>query len=260
MALAERALDRIDRAMESMDDSDGECGARLERARDIHASAAGVARPDPLALARDLFERELGDNYGIFSGAAWIYEGALGESGLAEYRRLATEAWERLPTVAGRGRQMPEGDYDGLQRILDRFADRDGDVDARIALRTKDLTSSWKYLQLAEFCLAQGRAKEALARAEDGLFLFEDDRRDMRLAAFAADLLAKTGRKSEANAHLRRAFERAPDFDLYLRWRKTVGEAARDAALEILEPDWRGRTGPHSDIPANPPAARGPDA
>ena len=52
--------------------------------------------------------------------------------------------------------------------ILDFFAERDGDVEARIALRMRDLSSPWDYLQLAEFCLSQGRQDEALRRAEEG--------------------------------------------------------------------------------------------
>src|ERR1700690_1277073 len=136
--LAERAIDRIESAIESVDDSDGECGALLERARDMHISAARGAGPDSVALARNLYERETGDGYGTFDGAAWLYADVLGEAGLAEYRKLATEAWQKLPRLTGGGRQKPQGDYDGLSGILDRFAELEGDVEARIALRAKD--------------------------------------------------------------------------------------------------------------------------
>ena len=120
LKLAERAIDRIESAIELIDNSNGECGALLERARDIHIRAARGARPDPMALARDLFERETGDGYGTFDDAAWLYADVLGEAGLAEYRRLATEAWEKLPPLTGRAQQKAEGDYDGLSGILDQ--------------------------------------------------------------------------------------------------------------------------------------------
>ncbi len=102
-------------------------------------------------------------------------------------------------------------------------------------MRAKDLSSSWGYLQLAEFCLAQGREAEALRRAEEGLWLFEDDRPDKRLVLFAADLLAKAGRKSDAGTQLRRAFEKAASLALYVRFRKFGGEAARARAVQFLE-------------------------
>ena len=65
--------------------------------------------------------------------------------------------------------------------------------------------------------------------AEEGLRTFEDDRSDTRLALFAADLLVKADRRSEAEAVLKRAFERAPALDVYVRWREAGGEAIRDS-------------------------------
>jgi uncharacterized Zn finger protein len=235
LKLAERAIGRIESAIEFIDDSNGECGALLERARDIHIRAARGARPDPVALARDLYERETGGGYGTFDDAAWLYVDILGEAGLAEYRMLATEAWEKLPPLAGRAQRKAEGDYDGLLEILDRFAERDGDVETRIALRAKDLSSPWKYLELAEFCLKHKGADEALRWAEEGLWTFEDGPSDARLVLFAANLLTKADRRGEAEAVLKCAFERAPDFNVYLRWREASGEAARDQALALVE-------------------------
>ena len=235
LKLAEHAIDRIETAIESIDDSNGQCGDLLERARDIHIRAARSARPNPIALARDLFERETGDGYGTFDGAAWLYADALGETGLAEYRRLATEAWEKLPPLSARSRKKAEGDYAGLSGILDRFAARDNDVEARIALRAKDLSSPWKYFELAEFCLKHKSADEALRWAEEGLWAFEDGPSDARLVLFAADLLVKADRGAEAEVLLRRTFERAPDFNVYLRWRDAGGEAALGQALAVIE-------------------------
>src|SRR3546814_2909680 len=91
----------------------------------------------------------MGGNYGIFDGAAALYAEVLGAEGLGEYRRLAIEAWEDLPPLSGRARERHEfsTNYHRLKDIIDFFAERDGDVDARIALRTKDLSSPWSYLQ-----------------------------------------------------------------------------------------------------------------
>jgi uncharacterized Zn finger protein len=245
LKLAERAIERIERAAESIDDSDGHCGTLLQRARDIHLAAARAARPEPLQLARDLYAREMEQDFGAFDGAAALYEDALGEKGLAEYRRLAAEAWDKLPARSAGRRENHEFNYDynRLRDILDFFAGRDGDVEARVALRAKDLSSPWSYLQLAEFCRSQGRKEEALRRAEEGLWLFEDRSPDERLVLFTAELLAEAGRGADAEACLWRAFEKTPSRALYDQLCK-LGGNARERSLKSLESRLAKTTGP----------------
>jgi tetratricopeptide (TPR) repeat protein len=236
LKLANRGLERIERAIEDVDDSGAHCANLLDRARGIHLAAARVVRPEPVRLARDLFVREMAGDYDTFQGVAALYADVLGEEGVAEYRRLAAAAWERLTPLRG-GRELQEAlaDYDRLAEILDFFAEQDGDVDTRVALRTKGLSSAWKYLQLAEFCCAHGREDEPLCRAEEGLWLFEDDRPDERLVAFAAELLIKAGRSEDAEAHLWRAFENLPSLELYKRIRRLASEEGRDRAVKFLD-------------------------
>jgi uncharacterized Zn finger protein len=237
LELAGRAIDRIGQAVEQIDDSDGHCRMLLDRARSIHLAAAREVRPEPIRLARDLFAREMQDDYGTFEGAVALYADVLGEAGLAEYRRLATEAWEKIPPYPGDRMQQEEfvGHQHQLMRILDFFAERAGEVDIRIALRAKNLSSQWSYLRLAEFCLSHGREQEALRRAEEGLWLFEDHRPDERLVLFTAELLSKAGRKGDAEACLQRTFEKAPSFELYTRLRKFGSEATRERVVKFLE-------------------------
>ena len=236
LKLVVRAIDRIQRALGSIDDSDGECSALLHHAAEIHLAAVTAMQPDPVQLARDLFEREVEDEYDLFSGAVARYEQVLGERGLAEYRRLAEKAWQKLPArTASRANHDVSAEYGQLIDILDFFAERDGDTDARIALRAKGLSSSYDYLQLAEFCLEHDRPKDALKFAEEGLWIFEGDRLDQRLLIFTSELLAKMGRESDAESHLWRAFEKAPTLELYERLRKIGGEAAHRRALQLLE-------------------------
>jgi uncharacterized Zn finger protein len=237
LAMSERAMARLRETYESVDDSEGHCSELMNRAQEIHLDAVLAARPDPVPLARMLFEREMSDDFGAFAGAADAYREALGQAGLTEYRRLAQEAWDALPPRSAGGRDAAGGsaDYAYLEGILDHFAEQAGDVETRIALRAKDLSSARRYLALAEFCLAQARESEALRWAEEGLWLFEDGRPDERLVAFAAGLLSKAGRGQEAEALLRRAFAKAPSISLYTRLRDAGGEAARDWALSVLQ-------------------------
>lgn len=238
LRLVDQAIDRIEEAIELIDDSDGHVDGLLARAGEIHLAAARTARPDPVELARDLFDREMDDMWETFAGAAALYADVLGEEGLAEYRRLATAAWEKLPVATGdaakRHRNPPEG-FRALAAILDFFAERDGDVEARIALRARYLSSQWSYLQLAEYCLAEGRAEEALHWAKEGVWVFEDDRPDRRLIAFTAERLASAGRKADAASLVERAFVKEPSLELYEDLRTFADKAARERVVALLE-------------------------
>ncbi|HEY5795845.1 MAG TPA: SWIM zinc finger family protein [Bosea sp. (in: a-proteobacteria)] len=238
LELAGFAISQIEDAIESIDDSDGHGSMLLAKAQQIHLEACRGARPDPVALARDLFRRETEGEYDTFHAAAAQYAEVLGKEGLAEYRRLAQAAWDRLPARIGPSRDGGfQADGYRLASILDFFAERDGDVALRIALRAKNLSSPWAVLQLAAFCRDHGREEEALRHAQEGLCLFEDGRPDERLVCFVVDLLLAAGQTAQAETHLWRAFEKVPSLNLYGRLQALGGEGAAERAIGRLQRD-----------------------
>jgi hypothetical protein len=236
-ALVLRLLDhffaRMDEALENMDDSDGEGADAYVRACEIHLAACGKIKPDPVALARALFAREMDSDWGFFHGASETYEYILGDVGLAEYRRLASEAWRSLRPLRAAGRQVPDDQSSirfVLGAILEGFAEREGDVDGVIAIRAKDLSTAHDYLGIAQLCLDHAREPEAVRWIEEGLWRFEDSL-DERMVLFASDLYGRIGRKQEAETLLWGAFERRPSISLYQRLKAGAGtdQMAADA-------------------------------
>ncbi|UFZ05190.1 acyltransferase [Bradyrhizobium ontarionense] len=235
LKLVERAIDRIMQALPHVDDSDGEGSDLLGRAAGIHLSAAEQSRPEPVQFAKHLFAREMAEEVACLGGALDTYAAVLGEPGLAAYRAAAERAWRKLPALTPRSREQP-ANYSQLMEIMDFFAARDGDLDARIALRARDLSTPHSYRRLAEFCLASGRKDLALRYAEEGLWTFEDDdRQDDRLVRFVVDLLLQDGRKADAEAHLWRVFGKDPDLGLYELLCKVGGETVKQRAIRVLE-------------------------
>src|SRR5216684_671700 len=245
-ALVLRLLDhffaRMDEALNSIDDSDGGGADVYAKAREIHLAACRQARPDPIALARVLFAREVDSEWEFFHGASEAYEDILGDVGLAEYRRLASEAWKEIRPQRATGRQGQDDQYGAryaLAAILERFAEREGDIDGVIAIRARDLSTAYDYLGVAQLCLDHGREPEALKWAEEGLWQFEDTP-DERLIFFASDLYRRIGRGEDADKLLWQAFERRPSIQLYERLRSAAGadrmlaDAIRDRALAWL--------------------------
>lgn len=253
LSLIDQAIERIEKAISNIDDSDGYCTELLQEAQSIHLEACLAAKPDPIALAHSLFVREVEGDWDTFRKAAPAYAEVLGEKGLAEFYHLAAQAWEKLPPLHGGKRT--KSDFSPrrmrLEGIMDFFAERQGDVKARIAILAKDLSSPWRYCQLASFCLEQGLTDEALRWAEEGLWQFEDDPPDERLVELAVELLLKAKRKADAQTVLRHSFERRPGLDLYKRLCKIGGKDEAELAKAFLR-DSLSKTKPSSrrDFPA----------
>ena len=229
LKLLEHFFARMDQALENIDDSDGGGADVYVKARNIHLTACRQANPDPIALARALFAREVDSEWEFFHGASEAYEDVLGEVGLAEYRRLATEAWKKVRPLRTGARRVEDDQFSrrhALEAILESFAERDGDVDAVIAIRTRDLSTAYDYLGIAQLCLDHAREAEALKWAEEGLWQFEDNP-DERLIFFVSDLYRRIGRGEDAEKLLWRTFERAPSLQLYERLKSAA--ATRDS-------------------------------
>jgi uncharacterized Zn finger protein len=233
---------RMDDALNNIDDSDGQGGGVYAKACEIHLASCRASKPEPVALARELFGRELDSDWDFFHSASETYADVLGDAGLAEYRRLANEAWRTIKPLRAGGRQVHDDQSSARYRlgaVLECFAARDGDVDARIAIRAKDLSTAYAYLGIAQLCLNHGRDAEALKWAEEGLWQFEDHP-DQRLVFFSADLYRRIGREKDADELLWQTFERLPSIELYRRLKsaassgKAAVAAVCDRVIELL--------------------------
>ncbi|HEY3302879.1 MAG TPA: SWIM zinc finger family protein [Candidatus Binatia bacterium] len=185
--LMEHALKAAEEAMGSVDDSDGYMGGILERLQDLHHKACKKAKPEPEALAKRLFECELRTDYDTFYGAAETYADVLGEKGLAVYRKLAEAEWAKVPPLGPR-RDDPEkyGRRFRITHIMETLARQTGDVEAVVAVKKRDLSLAYDYLEIAETYKKAGKGDLSLEWAERGVKAFPN-RTDSRLREFLAE-------------------------------------------------------------------------
>jgi len=230
--LAEHALAAVEEAMGSVDDSDGYMGGILERLQELHLAACRKAKPDPEALAKRLFEWELRTDWDTFFGTAERYAGVLGKKGLAVYRTLAEAQWERVPALLpGRSDAQTYGKRFRITHVMETLARRSRDVEALVAIKKRDLSSAWAYLQIAETYRQAGKRDLALEWAERGLKAFPQ-RTDARLREFLAAEYHRRKRHDEAMALAWSEFAESPGLGQY---RSLKGHADRTDAW----PAWR---------------------
>lgn len=237
--LAEHALQAVEDALGSVDDSDGYMGGILERLQELHLRACKAAKPDPEALARRLFAWELRTGWNTFYGAAGTYAGVLGKSGLAVYRQLAEAEWAKVPAL-GPGKDDPEK-YSRrfrITHIMETLAQETGDVEALVAVKKRDLSTAWDYLQIAETYKQARKHDLALEWAERGLKAFPK-RTDSRLREFLAQEYHRRKRHDEAMALIWSEFAESASLFQYQKLKAHADRIAqwlawREKALAFL--------------------------
>jgi uncharacterized Zn finger protein len=232
ITLAEHAVDRAEDAVGYVDDSDGYISGIAERLQELHRDACAAAKPEPIALARTLFERERhSGDLDIFSGAAATYADILGAEGIAEYRRLATAEWDALPPLRpGQEERSYSSRRYRITQIMETLAELTGDVDAVADVLARDQSSAYQFVRIAEVYRNAGRHDDALAWAEKGLALHGGS--DSRLVEAAAEEYHRAGRGADAVRVAWDAYDAAPAL-------RTYRQLAEQATRAGLWPDWQ---------------------
>ena len=214
--LAEHGQTEVERSQANVDDSGGWMGGLLHQLKVLHLEACRQARPDPVALAGRLFEREMDSSSDVFAAAADVYADVLGEAGLAAHRRLAEADWARVP-VLGPGDDDPNryGRRYRITSIMASMARADGDLDALVSVMSRDLSSPYDFLEIANLYQNAGDADQALDWAERGWQAFAESRRDDRLRDFIADAYQTKGRGDAAMTLIWEGFVEDPCLETY---------------------------------------------
>jgi uncharacterized Zn finger protein len=241
VVLAEHVMARLDTALGRIDDSSGHMGDVLGRVSDLHLAACDAARPEPRRLAVRLVELALKSDWEWFLDAPQRYADVLGEEGVAAYRARLEREWEALPALPPAENRM-FGFHDGrrftVTRLRESLARAGGNVDELVSVLAKDLSSPYRFCEIAEELERAGREREALGWLERGLSAFPPAA-DERLRSRLIRAYVRDGQTEDAVALAERAFAAEPRASTYRELRETASALPgwvqrRTAALQLL--------------------------
>ncbi|MGH8675170.1 MAG: SWIM zinc finger family protein, partial [Burkholderiales bacterium] len=220
--LAGYAMRRGIAAYEETDDSGGGFGDTLHRIAALYLDACRAAKPEPEALGKNLFELLMLDQWGFFKFED--YAPLLEKKGLARYRALAESAWEKVPALEPGAKREYDTARSRVAEIMQALARHDGDADALVAVKARDLSHPYRFVEIAEILAKAGRHDAALAWAERGRKAFPRDL-DARLVEFLVEAYHRVKRHDEALALAWEAFTGHPGLEAYKRLAKCAGRA-----------------------------------
>lgn len=225
--LLERAVGHLIKVILRADDSNGMIGGLARDVLDLHARSCDAAVADPVRLAKWMV-RFTFDDQDFFMVDPVRYAAALGERGLAAYRR---EVSKRTDNAIGD--RSFAGSY-----ALERLAVLDRDGPQLIALLGGNLTNAYQYARVAEAMIEIGDVDAALDWARRGIAQ-TSGWQVAKLYDLAVGLLANLGDTTAVLDMRREQHQRLPSAATYgylhvaavgeARW-----EAERPSARELL--------------------------
>jgi uncharacterized Zn finger protein len=239
LELVEWALRQMEPAMNAVDDSDGLMGGILYRLQELHLASCRGAKLDPVALAKFLFEWEVSSDWEVFLGAAESYADVLGKAGLAEYRKLAEARWTKVPPLAPQEKDPEQyGSRWRITHMMETLAKQSGDIEALVAVKSRDLSQAFDFLEIAQIYKAAGDDDAAMRWAERGAQAFPEHT-DSRLRQFLIEEYHSRNRHDESVAIAWAEFREQPGLDGYVILHRSASRAKqwpawRAKAIELL--------------------------
>ena len=234
IGLCEYALECVEDTMDSVDDSDGYMGEIKEELVELHHRACQVAQPDPEELAARLFDWAIHSEWETFLDGAARYADVLGDAGLLRYRSLAQQVWDQVPARQVSEQRFHSSSNFRITYIMETLAKVSGSVDELVAIKARDLTYAYHYVQIVGTlggCWTYRRGSHAWA--ERGIAAFPNGT-DVRLRDVAAHELHRVGRDDEAMSLISVEFEDSPTS-------KSYELLHRHATAAGVWPEWRGQ-------------------
>jgi uncharacterized Zn finger protein len=235
-------------------------GDILDRLQRTHLQACMASRPAPEELAKRLFSWELTSEWDTFHGAAATYADVLGAKGLAAYRILAEAAWARIvPLVPGADDADRYGSRFRITHIMETLARQTDNVEEIVAVKKRDLSSPYGFLEVAETYKQCGKDDLAVEWAARGVNAFQEQT-DPRLLEFLANEYHLRSRHDEAMQLAWSQFSGSPCLERYQAmkrhadlcgqwssWRVKALSAMREAVVKTkrreagVRSDWASR-------------------
>ncbi len=109
-------------------------------------------------LAILLFDRELN---------AESYADVLGDAGIAAYRNMVEQAWQKLPVLLPGKKEENRSDRFRITSMMESLAKISGDVDGLVAIKARDLSLPYHFLQIAEVLAELYAQRKAFANDQN---------------------------------------------------------------------------------------------
>ncbi|MCZ6882995.1 MAG: hypothetical protein O7F15_08355 [Gammaproteobacteria bacterium] len=236
LELIDYALLRINRALETIDDSGGFRFYSVETLGELHIQALAETGWPIKKIAGYLLDLYSDENAELYPEIPASYLSILGDEGLDIFNEVLQAEWDKLPSLEGKPDQQIEWrtrqPYWHLQAPLLFIAKQRGDLDGEIALRAKIATSDHLLLDLSNLCLQHDRLEEAIDWWQKAAQLAKKSispARNFSLAEQEIKILCYQEKFDQALELRWSVFQRSPGLERYRQLTAMAGQAGDES-------------------------------
>ena len=233
--LAEYAFTKLRGEIFDRIHDNGELGMAMDEILKVHAAACRKLKTDPADLAQYLYDLEINDTHGYYSGITQRFYAAL--LGAAGAQRQKTLARQTLADTAGNNSDTRTRQYTA-RAILRDFARAENDTETLVALEVHDLSHPLAYHRIATIYHDAGQHDQALDWAERGLRAFPQNIAQHPCGDLVVFLINEYQRRAQHDKAVALAWdthEKSPNLTTHQRLKQTIHAAKQDW------PAWRDR-------------------
>ena len=161
LKLVDYALQRIGRALESIDDSGGFRLGVMDQLQELHQSVLVQLEWDKPVLASYLLAIDAGVYVDMYPSIPYGYRELLGEEGMKCVFDVLQQQWDALPPLQVRASWEEKYPYIHLQHLLKQRAEEQGDAPVLLGLLEKTATEERDFLEMCDLCMQQGNWVQA---------------------------------------------------------------------------------------------------
>lgn len=166
LVLVDYALQRIDKALETIDDSGGFRYASVEILNELHIKILNEIDWPAEKMANYLLEIYNASDNDLYPDIPGSYVPALGEEGLKYFNAELQVQWDELPPLVDKITSEYDWETKSLYRRLQGpllvAAEFRGDIDCLIQLKVKTVVNSRDCIEISKLCLSYDRLPEAI--------------------------------------------------------------------------------------------------
>jgi uncharacterized Zn finger protein len=230
-ALVDYFLQRIETALDYLDDSGGYRFDSISQLHEIYIPLLAKTQVKPKQLAEQLLAKLVSGDDEIYPSIPFEYTEILGEQGLDHFWSILQQHWDQLPSCPNNSDIYYQQNYFSFASLLTTKAEQENNWQRLIEIKNKTASTSHDFLRIAKICFQARDYQQALDWLNKAESTNTVNRPISEVLQLQAQIKLKLGNKDSALEYGWKLFTTQPSMSTYSFLLKLTGTNKKQKSL-----------------------------